>query len=343
MTDFSNRNWQNHSFVKQDLENADFSNSDLRGCNFSGANLQGANFSQVITGRSERQQQYIYLAIIAFLIIGINEFFLIYFNKLPLIIGVLLVAVIVGFIPSFHPMCINYPHTQIYISEKFFNRLAPLFIVFSLIVSSLIQGKYIHLINLLIVFLSIPSIFWGGKNLIKGLATLEIKDWQFFINYLIFFLCSLSFAALFAQLTYFPDSLSISLFVSIFLVIPIEIFWGKELSKQSNSSNSIPLYFISIGCLLAIVFMIILSSNNLHILREKLPFLGGLSVFLLTIVISTYGKVKHSLQESKGTSFRWANLTAASFMKANLSHCDFLGAKLTEVNWQDVKIVNCRL
>ena len=63
------RNW---SFREMNCECWDFSGRDIRGCNFSNAKLNGANFSQVIAGRSQRQnaQHMILKAILAGLLTG---------------------------------------------------------------------------------------------------------------------------------------------------------------------------------------------------------------------------------------------------------------------------------
>src|SRR4030095_3125594 len=63
--DYSNKNFQNTSFRKQDLSHANFSGSDLRGADFNGANLTGVDFTNVKTGVAPPTSVWIFVAALA--------------------------------------------------------------------------------------------------------------------------------------------------------------------------------------------------------------------------------------------------------------------------------------
>lgn len=268
---------------------------------------------------------------------------IVYLNNFALIIAWICVSFCLGLIETFHPMIRDYPDTRLYISQKFSGRLLPLFITIALIITTLIQGKNLYLINIIAYGLIAIGSFYGTKFLVNGLGVIKLQNWGFVYHYSVVFLTLLTAMSLFAKVAYFVNHLTIFFWIGGLIFILVEYLFAQEIMKEIKDNTALPFLFTCIGVLLGIILLILtFSFNKTQVFSQELIYLLAHTPMVFSIIILSYPKFKSSWQEIKGTSFRWANLTSANFTNANLSNCDFLGANLTSANFTNLKIINCR-
>jgi hypothetical protein len=275
--------------------------------------------------------------------VGISQIVVVYLNNLALIIAWICVSLCLGLIETFHPMIRDYPDTRLYVSQKFSGRLLPLFVTIALIINTLIQEENLYFINIIAYGFIVIGSFYGTKYLVDGLGVIKLKNWGFVYNYSLVFLTLLIAISLFARVAYFVNQINLFFWIGALILISVEYFFAQEIIKEIKNNTAIPFFFTSIGVLLGILLIILtFFLNNIERSFTELICLVAHTPMIFSIIILSYPKLKDSLQEIKGTSYRWANLTSANFTNANLTNCDFFGANLTDVDFTNLKIKNCR-